>query len=134
MPPAPCNYQQVTSGFAPRRKSNHGRRTADVFISNESGTSDVVDDPDGTNRKQLTTCRLNTTPVPSDGPTSYLPVAKRRQKYWRMNSHGSNAETDKWFGRWSAAISPDSNGGLQRTGTDQGTLWKVSIEGGTPSN
>ena len=64
------------------------------FISNESGTSDVwLMDPDGKNRKQLTTgSGLNITPVLSaDGRfIVFASLQNGVRNIWRMNSDGSN--------------------------------------------
>jgi acetyltransferase-like isoleucine patch superfamily enzyme len=105
--------------------------TAEAFI--ESGNTDVwLMDPDGKNRKQLTTgSGFNTTPVPSaDG--LYIVFASLQngvRNIWRMNSNGSNpVRLTNGLADGLPAISPDSKwvvyNALAQT---KGTLWKVPI-------
>jgi Tol biopolymer transport system component len=109
-----------------------------VFISNESGASDVwLMDPDGKNRKQLTTGGgLNTTPVPSaDGRfIVFASLQNGVRNIWRMNSDGSSpVRLTNGLADGLPTISPDSKWVVYNSlAQTKATLLKISIEGGTP--
>ncbi len=109
-----------------------------VFVSNEGSTPDVwVMDPDGNNRKQLT----------SNGATNFTPAASSDGRYfvyssaregartiWRMNVDGSNhTKLTNGVSDSSPSISPDSKWVVFTSlAGAKPTIWKVSIDGGTP--
>jgi serine/threonine protein kinase len=107
-----------------------------AFISNESGASDVwLMDPDGKNRKQITTGGgLNTTPVPTaDGRfIVFASLQNGVRNIWRMNSNGSNPiRLTNGLADGLPAISPDSKWVVYTSlAQTKATLWKISIEGG----
>jgi Tol biopolymer transport system component len=109
-----------------------------VFISNESGASDVwLMDPDGANRKQLTSkAGHNLTPVvTSDG--RYIVFSSARagsRNIWRMNLDGSNPKRLTSGQNDSLpAVSPDGRWVVYSSlGSTQVTGWKVGIDGGDP--
>jgi Tol biopolymer transport system component len=109
-----------------------------VFISNESGTSDVwLMDPDGKNRKQLTTgSGLNTSPVASaDGHfIVFASLQNGVRNIWRMNSDGGNPiRLTNGLADGLPTISPDSKWVVYNSlAQTKATLWKISIEGGAP--
>jgi len=109
-----------------------------LFISNESGNTDVwLMDPDGKNRKQLTTgSALNTTPVASaDGRfIVFASLQNGVRNIWRMNSDGgSPTRLTSGLADGLPAISPDSKWVVYNSlAQTKGTLWKISIEGGAP--
>ncbi|HUE83409.1 MAG TPA: protein kinase [Pyrinomonadaceae bacterium] len=107
-----------------------------VFISNESGNSDIwIMDSDGANRKQLTANKgQNVSPVVSaDG--RYIVFASDRagaRSIWRMNIDGSDAKRlTSGLGDFLPSVSPDGKWVLySSTGPTHPTVWKVPIDGG----
>ena len=110
-----------------------------VFVSNEGGKADIwLMDPDGKNRRQLTTNgAINVSPsVSTDG--RYIVYVSRREgasHVWRMNIDGSNP-IQLTSGRADSfpTLSPDDKW-VVYTALDGGkpTSWKVSIDGGPPT-
>ena len=109
-----------------------------AFVSNEGGKADIwLADPDGGNRKQLTTNKgMNFSPVVSaDG--RYVVFASwqgDKKNIWRMNLNGSNpVQLTSGLADSFPSISPDGRWVIY-TALDgaKPTLWKVSIDGGTP--
>ena len=108
-----------------------------VFVSNEGGNADVwIADPDGSNRKQLTSNgAFNVSPVVSADGRYIVFVTWRdgKRNIWRMNADGSNpVRLTSGLADSYPTLSPD--GWVVYTALDgiKPTLWKVSIEGGTP--
>ena len=107
-----------------------------LFMSNEGGITDIwIADPNGGNRKQLTTMGATSPVATSDGRYIVF-ISGRDGKWavWRMNVDGSNPVrlTQGPFdvypsvtpdGKWVVYINNDG---------PQPTMWKVSIDGGTP--
>jgi serine/threonine protein kinase len=109
-----------------------------VFVSNEGGHADIwIADPDGNNRKQLTTNgAYNFAPVVSaDGRYIVFVVLQDSKKnVWRMNFDGSNPlRLSSGLADGSPSISPDGRW-VVYTALEgaKSLLWKVSIDGGTP--
>ena len=110
-----------------------------VFVSNEGGIADVwIADPDGANRKQLT----------SNGAANFSPVVSADGRYivfvtwrdgkrnlWRINIDGSNpVRLTSGLADAFPSISPDGRWVVYTAQEGvKPTLWKVSIDGGTPS-
>jgi eukaryotic-like serine/threonine-protein kinase len=109
-----------------------------VFVSNEGGKADIwIANPDGSNRKQLTTNNsMNFAPVVSadDRYVVFVSLADGKRNLWRMDLNGGNATrltsglsdgapSLTPDGRWVVYISFD---GVKPE------LWKVSIDGGAP--
>jgi serine/threonine protein kinase len=109
-----------------------------VFVSNEGGGADIwVADPDGGNRKQLTSNNAaNFSPVVSaDG--RYIVFTSwddNKRNLWRMNIDGSNpVRLTSGLADSFPTLSPDSRWVIfTAIGDVKPTLWKVSIDGGTP--
>ncbi|MEP6903967.1 MAG: DUF5050 domain-containing protein, partial [Actinomycetota bacterium] len=109
-----------------------------VYSSTRSGSVDLwVMNPDGSDQKQLTANagRWNGRPcATSDG--RYIVFASARTgstQLWRMEADGGNPKqltntTDLAF---RASVSPDGNWIYYNTESD-GSIWKVSIDGGEP--
>jgi len=109
-----------------------------VFVSNEGGNADVwTADPDGSNRKQLT----------SNGGNNFAPVVSADGRYivfmsardgkrnlWRMNLDGSNpVRLTSGSADCYPSLSPDSRWVVYTTFDGaKPQLWKISIDGGTP--
>ena len=107
-----------------------------VFVSNESGNADIwIADPDGKNRKQLSTNGGVTPVVSFDGRYIVFNSARSGgRSIWRMNIDGSNPiQLTKGTADLSPAMSPDSKWVIY-TANDgaKPALWKVSINGGEP--
>ncbi|HEX6715639.1 MAG TPA: hypothetical protein VF088_00930, partial [Pyrinomonadaceae bacterium] len=109
-----------------------------VFVSNEGGAADIwVADPDGSNRKQLTSNgTLNFAPVVSADGRYILFVSWRdgKKNIWRMNFDGSDpVRLTSGLADSFPSISPDGRwvvyAALEGV---RPTLWKMSIDGGTP--
>lgn len=107
-----------------------------VYMSNEGGVPDIwIADPNGANRKQLTTQGATSPVATSDG--KYIVFISARDgilAIWRMNIDGSNpvrltnGPSDVY-----PSLTPDGKW-VYYTDNDgaKPTLWKVSIDGGTP--
>jgi eukaryotic-like serine/threonine-protein kinase len=109
-----------------------------AYVSNEGGVADVwITDPDGQNRKQLTTNgATNFSPVVSPDGRYILFVSVREgvKSVWRINVDGSNpVRLTSGLADAFPSVSPDSKWVLY-SAIEGGkpTLWKVSIDGGTP--
>lgn len=108
-----------------------------VFMSNEGGIADVwIADPNGGNRKQLTT-NGGTSPVATfDGRyIVFISAREGSRAVWRMNVDGSNPVrlTDGPVNVY-PSVTPDSKWVLYvNYDGARPTLWKVSIDGGTPA-
>jgi eukaryotic-like serine/threonine-protein kinase len=107
-----------------------------VFVSNEGGGADVwVAQPDGTNRKQLTSNgALNFSPTISTDGRYIVFVSWREGKknVWRMNFDGSNpVRLTSGLADSYPTLSPDDRW-VVYTALEgaKPTLWKVSIDGG----
>ncbi|MFN2530175.1 MAG: protein kinase [Pyrinomonadaceae bacterium] len=109
-----------------------------VFISNEGGASDIWSmDPDGNNRKQLTSgggSNLSPVVTPDGRYIVFSSTRNGAKNIWRINVDGSNA-TRLTSGL--AELIPDvsADGKWVAYTVAEGakpTLWKVSIDGGTP--
>ena len=109
-----------------------------IYATTESNNIDLWSmDPDGGNRKQLTSnSGVNTSPVVSpDGRFIVFSSARSgKRQIWRINIDGSNPKplsdgvTDV-----DPVISPDSRWVLYSSlGRTKPTIWRVSIEGGNP--
>jgi serine/threonine protein kinase/Tol biopolymer transport system component len=109
-----------------------------VFVSNEGGNADIwVADPDGSNRKQLTSNGANNfAPVVSvDGRYIVFMWARDgRRNLWRMNLDGSNpVRLTSGLADCYPSLSPDSRWVVYTTFEGaKPQLWKLSIDGGTP--
>ena len=109
-----------------------------VFVSNEGGNADIwVADPDGSNRKQLTSNGANNfAPVVSaDGRYIVFMWARDgRRNLWRMNLDGSNpVRLTSGLADCYPSLSPDSRWVVFTTFEGaKPQLWKLSIDGGTP--
>jgi eukaryotic-like serine/threonine-protein kinase len=109
-----------------------------VFVSNEGGNADIwVADPDGGNRKQLTSNRANNfAPVVSaDGRYIIFMWARDgRRNLWRMNLDGSNpVRLTSGLADCYPSLTPDSRWVVYTTFEGpRPQLWKLSIDGGTP--
>ena len=109
-----------------------------VFVSNEGGRSDIwIAQPDGSNRKQLTTNSAeNFSPVVSADGRYIVFVSRKEGKrnVWRMNLDGSNpVRLTSGLSDGAPSLSPDGRW-VVYTALDAAkpTLWKVSTDGGTP--
>ena len=111
-----------------------------LYASDASGSADIWEiDADGTNQKQLTAgAGRNYGPVASpDGRYVVFHSSRSGQwQIWRMDGDGSNpivltsgTEESNW-----AQFSPDSRWVIYQHVGDGGffTLWKISVDGGTP--
>jgi len=107
-----------------------------VFMSNEGGLADIwIADPDGGNRKQLTTTGGTSPVATADGRyIVFISARDGKRAVWRINVNGSNPVrlTSGPFdgfpsvtpdGKWVVYISYDG---------PKPTMWKVSMDGGTP--
>jgi TolB protein len=109
-----------------------------VFVSNEGGRADIwIADPDGGNRKQLTSnSAMNFAPVvTADGRyIVFVSWDDGKRSLWRMNFDGSNPmRLTAGLADSHPAVSPDSRWIVYTSlGGVKPTLWKVSIDGGTP--
>src|SRR5689334_3755778 len=109
-----------------------------VFVSNEGGNADIwVTDPDGSNRKQLTSNGANNfAPVVSaDGRYIVFMWARDgRRNLWRMNLDGSNpVRLTSGLADCYPSLTPDSRWVVYTTFEGpKPQLWKLSIDGGTP--
>ncbi|HKE60190.1 MAG TPA: protein kinase [Pyrinomonadaceae bacterium] len=110
-----------------------------VYVSNEGGGADIwITDPDGQNRKQLTTNgAMNFSPVVSpDGRyVVFVSVRNGVKSVWRLNIDGSNpVRLTNGLADSLPSVSPDGKW-VVYSAIEGGrpTLWKVSIDGGTPS-
>jgi len=109
-----------------------------VFVSNEGGNADIwVTDPDGSNRKQLTSNGANNfAPVVSaDGRYIVFMWARDgRRNLWRMNLDGSNpVRLTSGLADCYPSLTPDSRWVVYTTFEGpRPQLWKLSIDGGTP--
>jgi eukaryotic-like serine/threonine-protein kinase len=109
-----------------------------VFVSNEGGNADVwIADPDGSNRKQLTSNGANNlAPVVSaDGRfIVFMSARDGKRNLWRMNVDGSNpVKLTSGSADCYPSLTPD--GRLVVYTTFEGVkpqLWKTPIDGGTP--
>ena len=94
-------------------------------------------DPDGSNRKQLTSNRaMNFSPVvTSDGRyVVFTSMRENQRNIWRMNIDGSNpVRLTSGLSEGFPALSPDGRWVIY-TAYDgvRSALWRVSIDGGTP--
>jgi Tol biopolymer transport system component len=109
-----------------------------AYVSNEGGGADIwITDPDGQNRKQLTTNGAsNFTPVVSPDGRYIVFVSYRdgAKSVWRMNIDGSNpVRLTNGLADSFPSVSPDGKWVIY-SGIEGGkpTLWKVSLDGGTP--
>ena len=109
-----------------------------VFVSNEGGNADVwTADPDGSNRKQLTSNGANNfAPVVSaDGRyIVFMSTGDGKRNLWRMNLDGSNpVRLTSGSADCYPSLSPDSRWVVYTTFDGaRPQLWKISIDGGTP--
>ena len=109
-----------------------------VFVSNEGGMADIwLADPDGSNRKQLTSNgAVNVAPVvTTDGRyVVFTSMRENQRNIWRMNIDGSNpVRLTSGLSEGFPALSPDGRW-VVYTGYDgvRSSLWRVSIDGGAP--
>ncbi len=107
-----------------------------AFVSNEGGNADIwLTDPDGTNRKQLTT-NGGVSPVASPDGRYIVFVSPRdhARNIWRMNIDGSNpVRLTSGLADSFPSISPDGKWVVYSVFEGaKPTVWKVSIDGGTP--
>jgi serine/threonine protein kinase/Tol biopolymer transport system component len=109
-----------------------------VFVSNEGGNADVwMADPDGSNRKQLTSNGANNfaPAVSADGRyIVFMSAREGRRNLWRMNLDGSNpVRLTSGLADCYPSLTPDSRWVVYTTFEGvKPQLWKVSIDGGTP--
>lgn len=109
-----------------------------VYATTESNNIDLWSmDPDGGNRKQLTSnSGINTSPVVSpDG--RFIVFSSTRSgsaQIWRINIDGSNPKLlSNGVADSQPVISPDSKSVIYSSlGRTKPTIWRVSIEGGKP--
>ncbi len=106
-----------------------------VFSSNESSSIDIwIMDPDGGNRKQLTSNagRNVGAVVTADGQTIvFTSTRSGAPAIWRMNIDGSNPkQLTRGISDGFPSISPDGKSVVYTSiGPTKPTVWKVSIEG-----
>ncbi len=105
-----------------------------VFVSNEGGREDIwITNPDGANRKQLTSSR-GAGPVASPDGNYIVFISPRggSRAIWRMKVDGSNpVQLTNGPSDTFPSFTPDSKWVLYiNTEGKQPTLWKVSIDGG----
>ncbi|HET9712073.1 MAG TPA: DPP IV N-terminal domain-containing protein [Pyrinomonadaceae bacterium] len=109
-----------------------------AFVSNQGGKADIwLVDPDGANRKQLTSSdSMNLSPVVSaDGRyVVYVSLRSIERNIWRMDLDGGNpvrltsGATDSF-----PSITPDGRWVVYSNFDGvKPTIWKVSIDGGKP--
>jgi Tol biopolymer transport system component len=109
-----------------------------AFASNEGGNQDIwLTDPDGNNRKQLTSNGAqNFSPAVSpDGRyIVYTTLREGAKTTWRMNIDGSNPiKLTSGVADSYPTISPDSKWVIfTELSGPRPTIWKVSIDGGLP--
>jgi TolB protein len=109
-----------------------------VFVSNESGNADLwIADPDGSNRKQLTSNNANNfSPVVStDGRLIvFTSWQGGKRNLWRMNIDGSNpVRLTSGLVDAGPALTPDNRWVVYTSFEGiKPELWKVSIDGGKP--
>ena len=109
-----------------------------VFVSNEGGNADVwTADPDGSNRKQLTSNGANnfSPAVSADGRyIVFMSARDGRRNLWRMNLDGSNpVRLTSGLADSYPSVSPDSRWVVYTSFEGvKPQLWKLSIDGGTP--
>jgi eukaryotic-like serine/threonine-protein kinase len=107
-----------------------------VFSSNESGRIDLwLMDPDGGNRKQLTSNSGRNVGAVVSPDGQYIVFTSTRSgapAIWRMNIDGSNSKQLTYgLSDGLPAISPDGKSVVYTSlGATKPTVWKVSIEGG----
>ncbi|HEU4768459.1 MAG TPA: protein kinase [Pyrinomonadaceae bacterium] len=107
-----------------------------LFMSNEGGMADVwIADPNGGNRKQLTT-NGGTSPIATADGRYIVFISARDGNWavWRMNVDGSNpVRLTNGPAHVYPSLTPDSKWVLfiDNDGAKP-TLWKVSIDGGAP--
>lgn len=107
-----------------------------VFSSNESSSIDIwIMDPDGQNRKQLTSNSARNVGgvVTPDGQTIvFTSTRSGTSAIWRMNIDGSNPrQVSRGISDGLPSISPDGKWVVYTSvGPTKPTIWKVSIEGG----
>ena len=108
-----------------------------VFVTNEGGSPDIwIANPDGSNRKQLTTNGSNFAPVVSAGDRYVLFVSWRdgKRNLWRIDINGGNPiRLTSGLSDGAPSLTPDGRW-VVYTSFDgvKPELWKVSIDGGTP--
>ena len=109
-----------------------------AFVSNEGGNADIwMADPDGSNRKQLTSNGANNfAPVVSaDGRyIVFMSARDGRRNLWRLNIDGSNpVRLTSGLADCYPSLTPDSRWVVYTTFEGaKPQLWKLSIDGGTP--
>lgn len=109
-----------------------------AFVSNEGGKADIwLAEPDGTNRKQLTSNgAMNFSPVVTkDGRyVVFNSMRENQRNIWRMNIDGSNpVALTSGLSDGFPSLSPDGRW-VVYTAYDgvRSALFRVSIDGGTP--
>ena len=136
----PDSASQITSGAGRYFDLSWTPGSKILYASDASGSADIWEiDADGTNQRQLTAgAGRNYGPVASPDGRYILFHSSRSGQWqiWRMDSDGNNpviltsgAEESNW-----AQVSPDSRWVIYQHVGDGGfsTLWKISIDGGTP--
>src|SRR5688572_15022783 len=109
-----------------------------VYATTESNNIDIWSmDPDGGNRKQLTSnSGINTSPVVSpDGRfIVFSSTRSGRRQIWRINIDGSNPKPlSIGVADSQPVISPDSKSVVYASlGLTKPTIWRVSMDGGNP--
>lgn len=113
-----------------------------LFSSNESGDADLyVVDADGSNRKQLTFERNSNETEPAASPNGrYIVFVSDRsgeKSVYRVNPDGTGlkslAPPTPDHPQWGPQVTPDGQWVLYTQFDNRPTLWKVSIDGGTPT-
>ena len=109
-----------------------------IYSSTRSNNVDLwIMNPDGSNQKQLTQNAGSWNGRPRVTPDGrYIVFASMRSgptELWRMDADGGNPKqlTGSADQAFRASISPDGNWVYYNTESD-GSIWKVSIDGGTP--
>lgn len=109
-----------------------------VFVSNEGGKADIwIGNPDGSNRKQLTTNNaMNFAPVVSadDRYIVFVSWLDGKRNLWRIDFNGGNPiRLTSGLSEGAPSLTPDGRWVFYTALTGvKPELWKVSIDGGTP--
>lgn len=114
-----------------------------VYSSREAGSYDLyVSDADGSNRRQLTFDKTYDEIEPSASPDGrYIVFASNRSGEWglfRMNLDGSGVAAltptpETYHADRDPHVTPDSRFVLYRHRDNGSTLWRIPVEGGTPT-